>query len=134
MTNREKLEAKLSYMTDEELQAAVNDYTRRAQEHTENDRPHMAHHAASKAILAQTIQERRKNLGTARDLIAEKEQTASAKHGYGCACHDCGMEREDRKAAEVKQPASILDQWEPAPEWAKAAKRADLLTHLAANS
>ena len=23
------------------------------------------------------------------------------------------------------QPASILDQWEPAPEWAKAAKRVD---------
>ena len=63
--------------------------------------------------------------GTAHALIAEMEQPAPAKHGYGCACHDCGMEREDRKAAATKQPASILDQWEPAPEWAKAAKRVD---------
>ena len=61
----------------------------------------------------------------ARAMIAEMEQPAPAKHGYGCACHDCGMEREDRKAAATKQPASILDQWEPAPEWAKAAKRVD---------
>jgi hypothetical protein len=67
----------------------------------------------------------RENTGTARALIAEMEQPAPAKHGYGCACHDCGMEREDRKAAATKQPASILDQWEPAPEWAKAAKRVD---------
>ena len=67
----------------------------------------------------------RENTGTAHALIAEMEQPAPAKHGYGCACHDCGMEREDRKAAATKQPASILDQWEPAPEWAKAAKRVD---------
>jgi len=61
MTNRQKLEAKLNYMTDSELQAAIDGYTRQAQYHTENKRPILAGYDASKALLAQTIQERRQS-------------------------------------------------------------------------
>jgi hypothetical protein len=67
---------------------------------------------------------------TARRAIAEMEQPAPAKHGYGCACADCGREREDRKAsdrqdcetsemteeAKAANRAMIAEMEQPAPE------------------
>jgi len=56
---------------------------------------------------------------TARRAIAEMEQPAPAKHGYGCACADCGREREDRKASD-RQDCETSEM----SEEAKAANRA----------
>jgi predicted metal-dependent phosphoesterase TrpH len=56
---------------------------------------------------------------TARRAIAEMEQPAPAKHGYGCACADCGREREDRKASD-RQDCETSEMTEEA----KAANRA----------
>ena len=59
MTNRQKLEAKLTSMSDADLQAAIDGYTLQAQYHTENERPILAENDASKALLAQAIKDQR---------------------------------------------------------------------------